>query len=312
MIKPLLITGATGQQGGSAIDALMSSEGANEFMILAVTRNAEGSGVSKLLKKFPDVRIVVGNLDNVPELFQEATAIAGQDIWGVYSVQVSMGPGVTLESEVKQGTDLIAESVRRGVSHFVYSSVERGGDAKSWDNETPVEHFKSKLQIEQYLRTNAGDMSWTILRPVAFMDNLKPGLASRVFLTAMRDAMHGKVQYWIALSDIGAFTAKAFLDPKAHDQQAIGLAGDKLTFDELQQVFAKLTAAPPSPSFSILGSILKYMVPDLGRMLDWFGTEGYEVDIESLRRQHSGLKTFERWIKEESPFHLKNEAMRLV
>jgi hypothetical protein len=58
------------------------------------------------------------------------------------------------------------------VKHFVYTSVDRGGDEKSYDNPTDIPHFISKYRIEHHLVDKAGDkMGWTILRPVAFTDN---------------------------------------------------------------------------------------------------------------------------------------------
>ncbi|TKX24402.1 hypothetical protein C1H76_3349 [Elsinoe australis] len=306
MTKAILVTGATGKQGGSVIDSLISCEHAADFLILAVTRDANSASAQKLIKKAKNIRIVAGNLDNVPQLFDEASKIVdGGEIWGVYSVQVSMGKGVTLESEVAQGTNLIDESVRRGVKHFVYSSVERGGEEASWDNETPIDHFKSKLRIEHHLRDNASKMAWTILRPVAFMDNLEPGMPSRVFLTAMRDSLQGKTQQWIAVSDIGHFAALSFQQPEKYNHRALGLAGDELTYDQQQAIFQRDTTAPPSPVFWFLGSFLKYMVTELGRMINWFGTDGYKADIKSLRELHPGLKDFETWLKKDSAFPLK-------
>lgn len=305
MSKAILVTGATGKQGGSVVDSLLACAQASEFLILAVTRSAKGSSAQKLTSKGKNVRLVEGNMDNVPRLFEEAKEVGGAPIWGVYSVQVSMGKGVTLESEVKQGVAMIDESVKQGVKQFVYSSVERGGDEASWNNETPIDHFKSKYQVEHHLKDHAGNMPWTILRPVAFMDNLNPDMPSRVFLTAMRDSLQGKPNQWIAVSDIGWFAATAFQKPEEYNHKAIGLAGDELTFDEQQAVFQKKTTYTPTPTFWFLGSFLKYMVTELGLMLNWFGTDGYKVDIEKLRKTHPEMKTFEQWLEKDSPFPKK-------
>jgi len=168
--KVLLITGATGKQGGAVIDALLKYY-PDRFYILAVTRNALGPGAKRLLEKSSAIRIVEGDLDDVPHIFAEGRRIAGQPIWGVYSVQVSMGKDVTVEREVRQGHALVDEAIKTGVEHFVYSSVERGGDVESWNNPTPIPHFRSKYHIEHYLQRQAakyeGKMGWTILRPVA-------------------------------------------------------------------------------------------------------------------------------------------------
>ena len=305
MSRAILVTGATGKQGGSVIEALLASPKASNFLILAVTRDAHGSSAQKLVKKSNNIRIVGGNLDDVPALFQEAKKVAAQPIWGVYSVQISMGKGVTIESEVKQGNGLIDEAVKNNVEQFVYSSVERGGDEASWNNPTPIDHFKSKHQIEHYLKDNAGKMGWTILRPVAFMDNLEPGMPSRVFLTAMRDSLNGKPNQWIATSDIGWFAAEAFQNPQQWNHKAVGLAGDELTFDQQQEIFQKKLVSPPTPVFGFMGSFLKYMVTELGVMLNWFGTDGYKVDIKQLRQTNPNLMDFETWLEKKSPFTTK-------
>lgn len=226
MSKVLLITGATGKQGGAVIDALLNLQ-SSALTILAVTRNATGGGAKKLTQKSPAIKIVQGDLDDCTALFDEAQRVESRPIWGVYSVQISMGKGVTMESEVAQGKALIDESLKRGVKHFVYSSVERGGDEHSWQNPTPIPHFQSKYHIENYLRDVASKnpqgqgMGWTILRPVAFMDNLAPGMPTKVFLAAMNNYLQGKSTQWIATKDIGVFAAKAFDDPEKWNKRAV-------------------------------------------------------------------------------------------
>jgi uncharacterized protein YbjT (DUF2867 family) len=82
-----------------------------------------------------------------------------------------MGNGQTVNTEEAQGKALVDAALANKVKFFIYSSVDRGGDQKSYDNPTPIPHFISKHRIEHHLRDNAGDkMQWTILRPVAFME----------------------------------------------------------------------------------------------------------------------------------------------
>lgn len=169
MSKVILVTGATGNQGGAVINALLNESNSN-FTILAVTRDTNSSSSQKLAAKSPSIKLVQGNLDDVPGIFAAAKEVVSEPIWGVYSVQISMGKGVTFDGEIAQGKAMIDESIKNNVKHFVYSSVDRGGDEKSWDNETPIPHFQTKYQIDRYLRETAGSMGWTILRPVAFMD----------------------------------------------------------------------------------------------------------------------------------------------
>lgn len=302
MSNSILVTGATGKQGGAVVDALYSIT-SGKFDVLAVTRNTSSAAAKALTEKHPALKLVQGDLDDVPTLFANALKAAGGPIWGVYSVQISMGKGVTKESEITQGNNLINESVKNGVKHFVYSSVDRGGDERSWSNETPIPHFQSKYLIELYLNKAAGDsMGWTILRPVAFMDNLVPGFPTSVFLTAMRDTLQGKSVQWIATSDIGVFAAKAFADPKKWNHKAVGLAGDELTFDELSEAFQSTTGSQAGTTFGFLGSFLKYMVTEMGIMLDWFGSDGYGANISALKKEHPELLSMKEWIQEKSDF----------
>ena len=162
MAKNILVTGATGKQGGALIEALANNPA---FTLLAHTRIATGSGAQKLTSQGSNIKVVEGDQEDVPGLFKNAQKAANGEIWGVYSVQISQGKGVTHDGEIKQGKAMVDEAVKAGVKHFVYSSVERGGDEESWNNKTPIPHFESKYQIEHHLKEKAGSMGWTILRP---------------------------------------------------------------------------------------------------------------------------------------------------
>lgn len=284
------------------VDALLSKH-SSDVTILAVTRDAKSPSAQRLAQKSAAIKLVQGNLDDIPGIFRNASEITKQPIWGVYSVQVSMGKGVTHDGEVRQGKGLIDESLRQGVKHFVYSSVDRGGDEKSWANPTPIPHFISKHEIEHHLKEMAGDkMGWTILRPVAFMDNLAPGFETKVFLTALRDTMGDKPEQWVATDDIGYFAAEAFQKPREWNHKAVGLAGDELTFEGLSKAFLNKTNTPAPTTFSLLGSALKWGVAEVGTMITWFKTDGYGADIPKLRKMNPGLMDFETWLEKRSLF----------
>ncbi|RYP61687.1 hypothetical protein DL771_010038 [Monosporascus sp. 5C6A] len=310
MSKVILVTGATGKQGGAVINALINRKDP-DFVILAVTRDVNSASAKRVASRSPLITMVQGNLDDVPTLFKDAQEACNRPIWGVYSVQVSMGKGITVESEISQGKALIDMAIRAGVTHFVYNSVERGGDEESWNNPTPIPHFRSKYYIERHLRDatatgKAGErMGWTIFRPVAFMDNLVPGFPSRVFMAAMHNWMGDKPNQWIATSDIGIFATKAFVKPERWNRKAVGLAGDELTFRELGAAFDKVTGHPVPEAHWIFGSVLTFMVTELRLMIGWFASDGYKADVKSRRREHPELLTMEKWLGKESSFTTK-------
>jgi uncharacterized protein YbjT (DUF2867 family) len=170
MSKVILVTGATGKQGGAVIDALKASDHLSGYTILALTRNINSPSAKKLAE-YDNIKLVAGDLNNVPAIFVEAAKVVSDPIWGIFSVQAYplRGKGSDPAIEVKQGKDLIDTAVTNGVSFFVYASVDRGGDNSS-QNKTPIPHFATKLEIEKHLLENAKTMKWTILRPVTFMD----------------------------------------------------------------------------------------------------------------------------------------------
>lgn len=137
---------------------------------------------------------------------------------------------------------------------------------------------------------------------VAFMDNLQPGFPSRVFMAALRDTLGTKPLQWIAVKDIGVFAGKAFTSPDDYNHRAIGLAGDELTTEQLSAVFKEQTGSPLDGTFWFLGATLKYMVADMGKMVDWFGSDGYGADIAGLKKMHPGLTDMGTWIREQSSF----------
>lgn len=88
MSKVLLITGATGKQGGATVDALIASPRAAEFKILCLTRDPSSPSAEKLINKGNTVKLLKGDLANCDKIFKDAHRQEGSSIWGVFSVQV--------------------------------------------------------------------------------------------------------------------------------------------------------------------------------------------------------------------------------
>jgi uncharacterized protein YbjT (DUF2867 family) len=84
--RAILVTGATGKQGGSVVTALLKANA--PFEILALTRNAKSASAQKLLQKSPKIKLVTGNFNAIDDIFRQAKAATNAPIWGVFSVQV--------------------------------------------------------------------------------------------------------------------------------------------------------------------------------------------------------------------------------
>ncbi|KAL3450330.1 nucleoside-diphosphate-sugar epimerase family protein [Aspergillus insuetus] len=299
----ILVTGATGKQGGSVVRNLLARNAL--FDILAVTRNAQSPSAQKLAKQSPKIKLVEGNLDDPAGIFRNARSKTSSEIWGVFSVQAADPKS---DTERRQGIALVDESIKQGVKFFVYSSVDRGGDARSFNNPTQVPHFIYKHEIEQHLIAKTKDtasgsgMKWTILRPTAFFDNMTPDYFGKVFATAWQMSLKGKPLQLIATTDIGFFAGEAFMNPKEWSGRAIALAGDELTYEEMERIFKAKTRKDVPTTFMIPVRLMMMMVKELGVMFKWFYDEGYGADVAALRKIHPELKDFGAWLETESGF----------
>ncbi|KAL4873700.1 hypothetical protein BDV12DRAFT_182080 [Aspergillus spectabilis] len=272
MSKTILITGATGKQGCSVLSNLSQQD--SDVEILAVTRD-----------------LVQGNLDQPEEIFETAKKATSQPIWGVYSVQLANFGGKS-DIEETQGKGLVDAALKNNVKHFVYSSVDRGGDA-SLDNPTAIPHFRTKHNIELHLisKTKGTDMTWTILRPVAFLDgSFVSGFVGRIFATVWKIALKGKPLQVIA----------AFTKPDEYKGKGISLAGDELSFDEMTNIFKSTTGKDVPMTFDIFGRLFMWLVADFGEMFRWFHDDGYKADIQAAKKIHPGLKDLRAWLETES------------
>lgn len=88
MSRAILVTGATGKQGGAVIAALFAHK--PSFQMLALTRDSSSASAQRLASKSPDITLVECNLDDARSVFETAKKATSVPIWGVFSVQVCL------------------------------------------------------------------------------------------------------------------------------------------------------------------------------------------------------------------------------
>jgi uncharacterized protein YbjT (DUF2867 family) len=270
----ILVTGATGQQGGAVAHALLR-EGRK---IRVMTRNP---GKAAALAK-AGAEVIKGDLTDQTDL---QAALRG--VQGVFAMSTPFEAG--MDSEVRQGVMLADAAKRAGVAHYVYTSV---GSAH---RHTGIPHFDSKWNVERHIEKIG--LSATILRPVFFMENFttfaQPS-ADGVITMPMKP---GRKLAMVALRDIGEFGAAAFLRPKDFLGQALDLAGDELTIPEAAAFLAKATGRMIRFHELPLDQAEAAMGHDLATMFRWFNDVGYAIDVPALKKKFGiPLTTFQEWI----------------
>lgn len=270
----VLISGATGQQGGATARALAGKG----FKIRGLTRNPESDAAKALAAT--GVELVKGELDDEASL---KAALTGA--WGAYAVQNTWTAGV--EGEEAQGHRFAKAARAAGVQHYVYASVA------SADRKTGIPHFDNKSRVEDTIR-GLGFPSYAIIRPVFFMENLPSPwfLNGDKLVSAL--APTTKLQM-IAVKDIGEYGAMAFWDDARFRNLELDIAGDDLTLPEAADTIGRAMGTPLS-YLQIPMSEVRKNSEDFALMLEWFEAVGYDADIAGNASKY-GVKptTLEAW-----------------
>lgn len=286
--KIILVTGATGQQGGATARHLLKQG----WRVRALSRDTSKPAAQALAQA--GVELVAGNFDNRASL---DAALDG--VYGVFSVQGFWETNT--ETETRQGIMVADAASAAGVRHMVYTSV--GGA----DRNTEVPHFESKWQIEQHIRQLG--LPATIIRPVEFMENYFWSRQAIITGTLMSQGLRPeRKKHLIAVDDIGAFAALAFEHPDEFIGTAFELSGDALTERELAETFTEVIGRPVQ-WVAMTPEIAGQIQEELLVMWKWFDAEGYQADIDALRRRYPLLKTFETWLRETGWQHAQPDAV---
>lgn len=272
----VLVTGATGQQGGAVARALLE----RGHQVTAFTRKASGDAASRLAGL--NASIAEGDFDTPDTL---RAAALGVDTVFLMGNSWEAGP----EGETRQGIKTVEALAGTGVGHVIYTSVA------SANRETGIPHFDSKYAVERRL-VDSG-LPYTISAPVAFMDNVvargREGLAEgRLALALPPDR---KLQQ-IAVGDIGRFVASLAERREAVFGRRIDIAGDETTGEEMAGSLARAIGRPFAYR-QIPLEVLREQSQEVAVMFEWFDRVGYSADIDRLRREFPevGWQRFEDW-----------------
>lgn len=294
--SPILVTGATGKQGGAVVAALLQAGRS----VRAITRDPQSSAAQALAAQ--GVEVVKGDFNDTASL---DAALVGVD--GVFSMQMGSHPGDP-ETEIVTGKALIEAASRAGVRVVVHTSVARAGDQQNfigWDEGRwePL-YWNNKSAVNEMVKA-AGFPYWVILKPSLIMENLIPPMVSIMYPSlAERGQFNTAIAPdtrldWIAAQDIGKFAAAAFADPERFHGHEIDLAAETITLPDLSAKLSKATGKPvTSVSSSEEEMLAKGAHPLMVRSEAWNNVEGYKVDLDAVRGWGIPLTTLDQFIQQ--------------
>jgi len=275
--RTILVTGATGKQGGAVLRHL-DGKG---FRLRAMTRKPTGEPARALAAR--GIEVVEGDLDDGASVTR---ALKGA--WGVFAVQNTWEAGV--EKEEEQGKRIAHLAREHGVQHYVYTSV---GSAHL---KTGIPHFDNKARIEEVVR-GLKFPSHVIIRPVFFMENLLSpwSLQGDKLMMALKPET---VLQMVAVDDIGKFGALAFTRSEQLNRKEIDIASDAATMPRTAELLA--TAKGTRIDFVQLPiEAVRQNSLDTALMLEWFDRVGYSADIPALEKTYDiPLTKLPAWLRQ--------------
>ena len=273
----VVVTGATGQQGGAVVKSLL--ERGHE--VRAVTRNTDSAkarelaniGVTLVGASLEDTAALTKALEGATSLFAMTTPFEG-------------GP----QAETRQGIS-VADAAKAADVHLVFNSV---GSA---NRQTGVPHFDSKYEVEKYIAKIG--VRATVLAPVYFMENLyfgKEQLAKGIYATPLPPTRR---LAQVAVADIGAVAVRLLEDPGRFAGKRFDLGGDDLTANDILAILSRVTGRPFTYFQVPLDVIRQRMGEDGAKMYEWFDRVGFTFDHRALRREFPDVAfhDFESWAK---------------
>ena len=302
--KIIVVTGATGAQGGGLVRAILAKPG-NGFAVRAITRDPQSEKGRALTDAGAEV--VAADLDDAGSLER---AFAGA--YGAFCVTFFWNH-FSPEKEIAEVRHMAAAAKRAGLRHVIWSTLE---DTRKWvpldDNRMPtlhgkykVPHFDGKGEADQIFRD--AEVPTTFLLTSFYWDNFIYFGAGPQRLPdgtlALTFPMGDRKLPSMAAEDIGKCAYGLFKRGSEFVGQTVGIAGEHLTGAQLAEKMSRATGheiryndVPPDVyrSFGFPGA------DDLGNMFQ-FKRDFNEYfcgarSVEFSRSLNPELQTFDAWL----------------
>ncbi|MFD9240489.1 NmrA/HSCARG family protein [Streptomyces sp. NPDC059556] len=288
----VLVTGATGMQGGAVARALLRAGHA----VTALVRNPS-SAPAQALAGLGAV-LVTGDLEDVASLH---AAGAGHD--AVFSVQLaSVDPADP--AEIRQASNIVTAAQRAGITQLLHTSVSATG----WRTQHPdlevndpvmKEYWNQKEEVEEAIRCS-GLQRWTVFKPAWYMENFLP--PRREYMAP--ELPHGKLvtamgpQTELALicaDDLGSAVAAAVAEPDRFHEAEVDLAGDALTYPQMADVLSQATSREITTDFISLEEMTQRNGASAAFGDRWNDRVGYPARPHHAAAYGLTTTTFAQW-----------------
>ena len=184
---------------------------------------------------------------------------------------------------------LINAAKGAGVKHFVYVS------AQGARGDHPTDFYRTKHKVENYLK--ASGLSYTILRPPAYMEWHVHNLLGATILTTGKTTIYGagnNPNNFIAGADVARFAVLALTDARLKNR-SIDVGGpDNVTKNQVAEMYSRFSGKKakvtnvPTGVMKVMGPILRPIQPVLSRLMSfsvWTDTADQTFNTSAMLKE---------------------------
>lgn len=304
MSKILAVFGATGQQGTSVINNVLSDpELSKTYTIRALTRNTTSPAAQALSAR--NISVVEADLSNRASL---ETALSG--VHTVFLMTTpSFGPDAK-ELEVSAAKLAADVAVAQGVQYLIFSTLASVHDI-SGGKYTKASHFDAKAEAESYIRSLPVKSAFFL--PGFFMENFHPfALApfrspteADKWVITLCTSPATRIPLLAVVPDGGKFVNAILAEPEKYEGKTFVAASELRSLEEIAAAMSKATGKNvvyEEKSAEEFGKLLPPPAADVFvetfLAFEEFGYAGLETErsvqwaVENARGKALGLEEF--------------------
>lgn len=276
-VGKVLLVGVTGGTGGNVVKGFLEQQVTD---LRAITRKIDLNRPTLARLHQAGVELVEADLDNATGLTAALTGVKA-----IYC-HATAGDDVKPDPRAVDRARSLAQAARQAeIRHFVYNSA--GGA----DRNSGIPHIEQKHQIEQLL-IQAG-LPTTLLRACLFMEEFwksytRPSILKGSFPFSVQA---NKSLHLITTKDMGRVAAYVMQHPARYLNQAIELAGDVLTPQQMAEEFSRAQGISVVHKEVPAWIFLLLFRKSLFDLIQWYRREGHQANVEQLRAEFPGLLT---------------------
>ncbi|KAJ1895997.1 hypothetical protein LPJ81_004840, partial [Coemansia sp. IMI 209127] len=169
MTQTVAIIGATGLQGGSVLRSLHS---AGKYNITAVTRNTSSASATEIKSKYPDVKLIKADLDDVESLtkaFKNTDLVFGMTLFDQPDIMNRIAAG-DVDVEFNHGKNIADAAIASGVKDIIFSTLYSMSELSNGECLDAIQ-FDGKYKIEKYIKSKATEIRGAFIHVGYYMEN---------------------------------------------------------------------------------------------------------------------------------------------